>query len=101
MPGRSAACSRTTDRMVASCSSPVGGLEGEPLIILALAARAKRRGAAVYGVGRDQPGGASPAGLAAAAVRVQLQGERAALSPGVAVIPEAGASGFESFAKYL
>src|SRR5256885_15683942 len=102
MPGRSAAPSRTVDRMMASCASLVGCCSARemPRIMSALTHHAQRRRAPVDCVRRDELVSAAAAGEARSAIGLQLLDEAAALASGITIITEARPARFDRFAEY-
>src|SRR2546423_6906786 len=101
MPGRSAAPSRTVDRMIASCASLVGCLSVSmmPRAILVLALHAHRSRAPIDRVCRYELESATSAREAASPVYVELLDESTAPAARVAVIAKARAARLDRFAE--
>src|SRR5688572_31390909 len=102
MPGRSAAPSRTVDRMIASCASVVGCCSAReiPRIMSPLAIDAEGRRAPVDGVRRDELASAAVTGKANSTVGLQLLDEATALAARVAIITETRSARFDRFRQH-
>src|SRR5215210_4457653 len=99
MPGRSAAPSRTVDRIIASCASLVGCISAReiPRIMSALTFYAERRRAPIDSVCQHELVTTAAAGKACAPVRLELLDEATALTAGVAVVTKARTARFDCF----
>src|SRR4051812_43676948 len=94
MPGRSAAPSRTVERITANCASLVivSAALATPRIMLLLTPHAHRRSASIDCMGGHELCPAAVTCLAAATVDIELVDKRPALATRIAIITEAGAA---------